>query len=291
MEVVIDQYSGFCFGVIKAIHAAEIHIADNSSKLFCLGEIVHNNEEVNRLEKEGLITIQHQQINQINGERMLIRAHGEPPETYSLAKQSDVKLIDATCPVVLKLQQNIRKGYKEMLLIDGQIIIYGKEGHAEVNGLVGQTNNSAIVIGSLDDIGKIDFNKPARLYSQTTQNVEDFKMLVENIEHEFAKNKPKEIHFFMAFDTICRQVSNRAPQLRIFASSHQVILFVSGKQSSNGKYLYQICKKVNINTYFISSIEEIQTQWFLNVNSVGVCGATSTPMWLMEQVALFVKSI
>jgi 4-hydroxy-3-methylbut-2-enyl diphosphate reductase len=291
MNVVIDQNSGFCFGVIKAIHAAENHIAEDSSKLFCLGEIVHNNEEVKRLENAGLITIQHQNIEQIKGERMLIRAHGEPPETYLRAQDSNVKVIDATCPVVLKLQQRIRKGYKEMQLINGQIIIFGKEGHAEVNGLVGQTNNSAIVIGSKADIDKIDFNRPARLYAQTTQSVEDFKKLVDEIEKRFQKINHIESDFFMAFDTICRQVSNRTPQLQVFASSYQVILFVSGKQSSNGKYLYQMCKNVNQKTFFISSTDEIQPEWFENINSVGICGATSTPMWLMEKVASSVKSL
>ncbi len=284
MEVVIDTNSGFCFGVIKAIDAAEKHLALDDSPLFCLGEIVHNNEEVSRLENEGLQTISHQQIKDISGKRLLIRAHGEPPETYKQAKDHALNVIDATCPVVLKLQQRIRKGYQEMKKVNGQIVIFGKEGHAEVNGLVGQTDNQAIVINAFEDVQKIDFSRPSRLFSQTTQSVELFKELVEIIEQEYEK-KMKDLSLFKAFDTICRQVSNRAPQLKKFATAHQVVLFVSGKQSSNGKYLYQICKEANKNTYFISSEQEIDSSWFVHVEKVGICGATSTPMWLMEKVA------
>ncbi len=290
MKVVIDKNSGFCFGVIKAIDAAENHLANDESSLFCLGEIVHNNEEVNRLENLGLRTISHQQIQDIPKSRLLIRAHGEPPNTYKLAANAQVNIIDATCPVVLKLQERIRKGYQEMVSIKGQIIIFGKEGHAEVNGLVGQTDNNAIVINSLEDLDKIDFTKPARLFSQTTQSVEMFKELVAEIKKRYI------LHFsqnpdFKAFDTICRQVANRAPRLKKFASDHQVILFVSGKQSSNGKYLYQICKQVNPNTYFISSESEIDYNWFTSVDKVGICGATSTPMWLMEKIANLVSKL
>ncbi len=284
MEVVIDKNSGFCFGVIKAIDAAEKHLLLDESPLYCLGEIVHNNEEVTRLEKEGLKTINHQQIQNISGSRLLIRAHGEPPETYKLSKDFKLNVIDATCPVVLKLQQRIRKGYQEMKKVNGQIVIFGKEGHAEVNGLVGQTDNQAIVINSLEDVRKIDFTRPSRLFSQTTQSVELFKELVEVIEREYDRIA-NVLTLFKAFDTICRQVSNRAPQLKKFATAHQIILFVSGKQSSNGKYLYQICKEANKNTFFISSELEINSSWFNNVDKVGICGATSTPMWLMEKVA------
>jgi 4-hydroxy-3-methylbut-2-en-1-yl diphosphate reductase len=290
MEVVIDSNSGFCFGVIKAIDAAEKHLSDDASPLYCLGEIVHNNEEVTRLEDEGLITINHQQIEDISAGRLLIRAHGEPPETYKLAKSKKLNVIDATCPVVLKLQQRIRKGYHEMITENGQILIFGKQGHAEVNGLVGQTENQAIVINAIDDIKKIDFTRPARLFSQTTQSVELFKELVDAIEAKYMEVSPAKT-LFKAYDTICRQVANRAPQLKKFAKNHQVILFVSGKQSSNGKYLYQICKESNENTYFISSENEIKKEWFQGVEKVGVCGATSTPMWLMENVSNYVSSL
>lgn len=290
MEVVIDSNSGFCFGVIKAIDAAEKHLSDDASPLYCLGEIVHNNEEVTRLEDEGLITINHQQIEDISAGRLLIRAHGEPPETYKLAKSKKLNVIDATCPVVLKLQQRIRKGYHEMITENGQILIFGKQGHAEVNGLVGQTENQAIVINALEDVQKIDFTRPARLFSQTTQSVELFKELVDAIEAKYME-VGSDKSMFKAYDTICRQVANRAPQLKKFAKNHQVILFVSGKQSSNGKYLYQICKESNENTYFISSENEIKKEWFQGVEKVGVCGATSTPMWLMENVSNYVSSL
>ncbi len=290
MDVFIDNNSGFCFGVIKAIDAAETHLSADDSPLFCLGEIVHNSEEVSRLEKEGLKTIHNNQINEISERRMLIRAHGEPPETYDLAKKHHIKVIDATCPVVLRLQQKIRKGYQEMLKVNGQIIIFGKEGHAEVNGLVGQTDNQAIVISTINDLRKIDFKRPARLYSQTTQSIEEFKALVNKIDQYYYKQSPD--HFdFMAFDTICRQVANRAPQLKKFAASHQVILFVSGKQSSNGKYLFDVCRQANPNSYFITSESELKPDWFKQTKSVGICGATSTPMWLMKKVANTVKSL
>ena len=213
MKVFIDINSGFCFGVIKAIDAAEAHLSADDSPLFCLGEIVHNSEEVSRLEKEGLKTIHNNQIKEISERRMLIRAHGEPPETYALARKHHIKVIDATCPVVLRLQQKIRKGYQEMLKVNGQIIIFGKEGHAEVNGLVGQTDNQAIVISTIDDLRKIDFKRPARLYSQTTQSIEEFKALVEKIDRFYYEQSP-DCSDFMAFDTICRQVANRAPQLK-----------------------------------------------------------------------------
>lgn len=290
MKVVIDNNSGFCFGVIKAIDAAENHLSKDASALFCLGEIVHNNEEVHRLENQGLKTVSHTQLKDIPNSRLLIRAHGEPPETYAVAHKFNLHVIDATCPVVLKLQEKIRDGYDEMKSQNGQIVIFGKEGHAEVNGLVGQTDNQAIVINSFEDVDKIDFSRPARLYSQTTQSVELFKELVDEINHRYQQastNKPS----FEAFDTICRQVSNRAPKLKEFAATHQVILFVSGKLSSNGKYLYQICKQVNPNTYFISSEKEIENEWFRGVESVGICGATSTPMWLMEKIAQLVSII
>jgi len=287
MKVVVDDNSGFCFGVVKAINTAEEQLKNSSSQLNCLGEIVHNNEEVERLEKLGLKTIHHQDIDDLSNQRLLIRAHGEPPTTYKKAKDNNVILIDATCPVVLKLQEKVLKGYKEMNLIDGQILIYGKKGHAEVNGLVGQTENSAIVLGNSKDITQIDFSKPARLYSQTTQNIDKFHLLSTEIENIY-----KNINInsdFKSYDTICRQVSNKTPQLIKFANSNDVIIFVSGYQSSNGKYLFEVCKKTNSKTFFISKSAEIRKEWFDNAKTVGVCGATSTPMWLMKEIAIFIE--
>jgi len=239
----------------------------------------------------GLITIQHNDIEKLKNQRLLIRAHGEPPSTYKIAKDNKVCLIDATCPVVLKLQERVRKGYNEMKSIDGQILIFGKEGHAEVNGLVGQTNNSAIVIGNFNDLAKIDYTRPARLYAQTTQNIEDFHLLANEIKINYQKKSTTKDFNFKATDTICRQVSNRAPQLKSFAKSHDIIIFVSGYQSSNGKYLYQVCKDVNDKTYFISKPSEIKTEWFENATKVGICGATSTPMWLMKEIASIIEKI
>ncbi len=287
MQVIIDENSGFCFGVVKAIDLAEKQLAINNSNLFCLGEIVHNNEEVDRLEKLGLKTIKHSNLKNLNNQRVLIRAHGEPPTTYNIAKNNNIKLIDATCPVVLKLQQKIKNGYNEMKLVEGQILIYGKAGHAEVNGLVGQTENNAIIINSIEDIQKIDFSKPSRLYSQTTQNIEQFFIIAKEIEFNYKKTNIT--NNFKSFDTICRRVSNRAPQLIEFSKSKDVIIFVSGIKSSNGKYLYEVCKKTNINTHFISKSNEVKKEWFANKNSVGICGATSTPMWLMKEVAAIIE--
>ncbi|MEI8203562.1 MAG: 4-hydroxy-3-methylbut-2-enyl diphosphate reductase [Bacteroidota bacterium] len=283
MNITIDTQSGFCFGVVNAIRAAEKELKSSDS-LLCLGDIVHNNAEVNRLKEKGLEIIEHEQLHTAGHQKVLIRAHGEPPETYQKAKENHITLIDATCPVVLKLQERIRKGYEEIKSIGGQIVIYGKEGHAEVNGLVGQTNNEAIIINHPDDISKIDFNRPIRLYSQTTQSIDGFKHIVELI-HEQIIAKGKETRQFTAIDSICRQVSHRAPHLREFAQLYQVIIFVSGKKSSNGLALFAECKKANPLSYLISDIDDIESKWFKDIDTVGICGATSTPMWLMEKVA------
>jgi 4-hydroxy-3-methylbut-2-en-1-yl diphosphate reductase len=287
MEITIDTQSGFCFGVVNAIRAAEKELEEVDS-LLCLGDIVHNNAEVNRLKDKGLEVIEHEQLHKVKNKKVLIRAHGEPPETYKNAKNNNIKLIDATCPVVIKLQERIRRGYEEIQTQNGQIVIYGKEGHAEVNGLVGQTNNNAIIINHPDDIEKIDFSRPIRLYSQTTQSIDGFKLIVSLIKERLRKNNDTK-NEFVAIDSICRQVSHRAPHLREFAQKFQLIIFVSGKKSSNGLALFAECKKANPHSYLISDIEDIENDWFKDIESIGICGATSTPMWLMEKLANYLK--
>lgn len=284
MKVEIDNNSGFCFGVVNAIQLAEKELSQNE-KLYCLGDIVHNSAEVERLKTKGLVTIDHEQLKTLKNCKVLLRAHGEPPETYETAIKNNIQLIDASCPVVLKLQNNIKLGFDAILRKGGQIVIYGKEGHAEVNGLVGQTNGKAIVIGSADDLYKIDFTKPVNLFSQTTKSIEGFYAIQEEIKNRIIKAQGTQEIEFIANDTICRQVSHRQPQLREFVKKHDIVIFVSGKKSSNGKMLYQVCKEENPNTYFVSDTDELQTEWFLNAHSVGICGATSTPRWLMEKIA------
>lgn len=279
LTVEIDKDSGFCFGVVNAIKNAETEL-QNEGELFCLGDIVHNSQEVDRLKEKGLITINHEQLNQIHNKKVLLRAHGEPPSTYRIAEQNQIKIIDATCPVVLRLQKRIYKQYKASDASRSQIVIYGKTGHAEVNGLVGQTEGKAIVIETLDDLDKLDFNKDVFLFSQTTMSVESFKEIVSKIEMRI-----KEGAIFKYYDTICRQVANRIPNIKKFASKHDLILFVAGKKSSNGKVLFEEARKANPNTYLITSPNEINPKWLKNIQSVGVCGATSTPKWLMEEVA------
>jgi 4-hydroxy-3-methylbut-2-enyl diphosphate reductase len=281
MEVTIDVNSGFCFGVVFAIQMAEDEL-NQSGSLYCLGDIVHNNMEVERLEAKGLKIINHEQFAQLSNTKVLIRAHGEPPETYRTAIENNIELIDASCPVVLKLQNRIRNGYEHVG--DGQIVVYGKEGHAEVNGLVGQTNGRAIIVESVDDLDKLDYSKPIQFFSQTTQPTEGFRQMRAEIERRIAEvggDNPLQLE---SNDTLCRQVSNREPQLREFAAAHDVILFVAGKKSSNGWVLYNVCKEINPNAYFVSSWDEVNLDWFETESRIGICGATSTPMWLMEQV-------
>jgi len=287
VKVVIDPNSGFCFGVVYAIQAAENEL-NKKNALYCLGDIVHNNMEVERLKEKGLKIISHNDLAQLKDAVVLIRAHGEPPSTYQTALKNNIRLIDASCPVVLRLQNKIRLGYDEAQKKNAQIVIYGKEGHAEVNGLVGQINKDAIIINALEDIDKIDFSKSIILFSQTTQSKDGFDQLVRVL-----KQKVKETDqnlFIESNDTICRQVANREPQISEFASSHDVIVFVSGKKSSNGLFLYGVCLKSNPRSYFISSVEEIDNGWFKDCSSVGVCGATSTPRWLMDEVAKAIKA-
>jgi 4-hydroxy-3-methylbut-2-enyl diphosphate reductase len=275
----IDEGSGFCFGVVNAIQNAEKELTIDK-ELYCLGDIVHNSQEVARLQKKGLRTINHEDLKNMHNKRVLLRAHGEPPSTYKIAGQNSIRIIDATCPVVLQLQRKILKHYKEMSSVDSQIVIFGKNGHAEVNGLVGQTEGKAIVIEKITDLDLLDFNKNIYLFSQTTMSVDDFREIVAGIQTRIHNDV-----YFRYFDTICRQVANRIPHIREFAAHHDLILFVAGEKSSNGKVLLAECIKANANTYLISNPDDIDPQWLKNVRSVGICGATSTPKWLMEDVA------
>lgn len=272
MLIEIDDGSGFCFGVTTAIKKAEEELAKSES-LYCLGDIVHNSREVERLKKMGLTTVEHTDLETLHDTKMLLRAHGEPPQTYEKAQQQNISLIDATCPVVLNLQKRIKKAYEE----GGQIVIYGKNGHAEVVGLVGQTEGTAIVIENLEDAKKLDFTHDIQLFSQTTKSLEGFREIVKYIEGNMRDGAR-----FNYFDTICRQVANRIPNILEFAAKHDIILFVCGKKSSNGKVLYNQCLSVNPRTYMIDNPSEIKFEWFEGISSVGICGATSTPKWLME---------
>lgn len=283
MEIHIDPNSGFCFGVVYAIQMAEDEL-DASGKLYCLGDIVHNNMEVDRLKAKGLEIITHDQLNKLHDCKVLIRAHGEPPSTYETAIKNNIELIDASCPVVLKLQHRVRNGYEDAVEGDGQIVIYGLEGHAEVNGLLGQTQGEAIIVMKDEDLDKIDFSRPIQLFSQTTKSTKGFLHIKQEIERRLeAKGKTGEVKF-VANDTLCRQVSNREPQLRVFATQYDVVLFVGGKKSSNGKILFEVCKEVNPRTHFLSEPAEFEPQWVEGAQRIGICGATSTPMWLMEEV-------
>lgn len=271
LKVDIDSNSGFCFGVVYAIDMAE-EILDEQGYLYCLGDIVHNDEEVKRLEAKGLRIIDHDFLKSLKDEKVLIRAHGEPPSTYSLALENNLELIDASCPVVLKLQNRIRKSYDK----DETIYIYGKHGHAEVLGLLGQTRNNAVVFQDLEELDTTSMPDNITLFSQTTKSVDKFHEIVQTLE-----NKGVQVN---ANDTICRQVSNRDEELRQFANLYDKIVFVSGTKSSNGKVLYNVCLQQNPNTYFISSVDELERDWFSENDTIGICGATSTPMWLMEEV-------
>jgi 4-hydroxy-3-methylbut-2-enyl diphosphate reductase len=277
--VEIDKDSGFCFGVVNAIKSAEKELIE-SQGLYCLGDIVHNSQEVARLQKKGLKTINHEELKYIHDRKVLLRAHGEPPSTYEIANWNNIRIIDATCPVVLQLQKKIQKKYQVSDRSNSQIVIFGKIGHAEVNGLVGQTEGNAIVIEKKEDIEQLDFNKNIYLFSQTTMSVNDFKEIVKEIQSRVGKGV-----VFSSFDTICRQVANRIPNIKQFASRHDLILFVAGEKSSNGKVLLSECKKANSNTHLISSPDDIDFHWLESIESAGICGATSTPKWLMEDVA------
>ncbi len=276
IKIEIDAKSGFCPGVIKAINKAEKQLSEDH-KLYCLGEIVHNSEEVARLNKFGLDTVNYEQFKNLRDTTVLIRAHGEPPETYRIAEENGVNIIDASCTVVLALQRRIQKAHQTYL--DAQIVILGKKGHAEVIGLEGQIGYSAIVIENAGELSKVDFSRDIMLFAQTTKSIEEFQEVVSTIK---AKIEPGVK--FDYYDTICRQVSNRIPELKKFSKLYESIIFVSGKNSSNGKVLFDVCKKENPNTFFVSSLEDIDFAKIGRPQSIGICGATSTPIWLMNSV-------
>ena len=275
IRIEIDNGSGFCFGVTTAIKKAEEELSDGKT-LYCLGDIVHNSMECERLRKMGLITINHNDLRKLNGVKVLLRAHGEPPETYRIAEENNIEIIDATCPVVLQLQRRIKRQFDANQ--NAQTVIFGKNGHAEVLGLVGQTDSCAIVIEKFDDVKKLDFNRDVYLYSQTTKSLDEFHKIIDYIQSHISVNAT-----FKSFDTICRQVANRMPNISAFAAKHDMILFVCGRKSSNGKVLYHESIRVNPNTHLIESASEIDFNWLDGIKTIGICGATSTPKWLMEE--------
>ncbi len=278
MQIEIDSGSGFCFGVTTAIRKAEEELAKGTT-LYCLGDIVHNGMECERLKQLGLITIDHEQMADLHDVKVLLRAHGEPPETYELARRNNIEIIDATCPVVLQLQKKIKRQFEAG---GPSIVIFGKPGHAEVMGLVGQTGGNAIVIAHLDDVKKLDFSHDIYLYSQTTKSLDEFHRIISYIQEHISPDA-----HFQSFDTICRQVANRMPNISKFAARHDLILFVCGRKSSNGRVLFEECQRVNPNSHLIEGAGEIDPSWLEGVSSVGICGATSTPKWLMEQCREF----
>lgn len=287
IKIEIDEHSGFCFGVVTAIKKAEEELG-KGGVLYCLGDIVHNGSEVKRLEEAGLVTIDHEQFAKLHDVKVLLRAHGEPPATYEMAKRNNITLIDATCPVVLMLQKRIKTEY-DTEGDKSRIVIFGKKGHAEVNGLVGQTDNKAIVIESPSEVSKVGLDKDISLFSQTTKPLDEYNEVAESLREGLKQNGGYSLKFN---DTICRQVANRIPNIFNFAKVHDLIIFVSGKKSSNGKSLFAECHRANERSYFISSADELEAVWFADdVKSIGVCGATSTPKWLMEKVADRIKEI
>lgn len=282
MQIEIDNGSGFCFGVTTAIRKAEEELAAGT-RLYCLGDIVHNGMECERLRRMGLVTINHDEMSRLHGVKVLLRAHGEPPETYEMARRNNIEIIDATCPVVLQLQRRIKQKYDSNP--DAQIVIFGKPGHAEVLGLVGQTNGRAIVVADLDGVKSLDFTRDIFLYSQTTKSLDEFHRIIDYIQQHIAPEAT-----FKSFDTICRQVANRMPNISSFARRHDLILFVCGRKSSNGRVLFNECKSVNPNSHLIEGPDEIDPSWLKRVDTVGICGATSTPKWLMEECLERIKS-
>ena len=284
MEIEIDNGSGFCFGVTTAIRKAEEEL-EKGGILYCLGDIVHNGMECERLKDMGLVTINHDDMRELHDVKVLLRAHGEPPETYELARRNNIEIIDATCPVVLQLQKRIKQQYNanaqspgQSVKSDAQIVIFGKKGHAEVLGLVGQTDSSAIVIENFDEVKRLDFTRDIYLYSQTTKSLDEYHRIIDYIQSHISPGAT-----FKSFDTICRSVANRMPNISQFAARHDLILFVCGRKSSNGKVLYNECLRVNPNTHLVEDAHEIVPSWLEGIQSVGICGATSTPRWLMEQ--------
>jgi 4-hydroxy-3-methylbut-2-enyl diphosphate reductase len=284
MVVEVDERSGFCFGVRNAVEIAEEALA-RGEKVFSLGPIVHNDSEVERLSALGLLSVNHEEFKKLYNSRVLIRAHGEPPETYEIAEKNNITIIEATCPIVKRLQSRIKETWRMSNAEGSQVVIFGKAGHAEVVGLLGQTDNEAVLVNGKEDLFKIDFSRDVHLFSQTTMSVKEYNELADSIilkmEEKGIANAEKHLH---KNNTICGQVSNRQPRLKVFARKHDVIVFVSGRESSNGKMLFNVCKNENPDTWFVSSPEEIKKEWFLNRNSVGICGATSTPKWLIDKI-------
>ena len=285
MKVTIDANSGFCFGVVYAINMAEDEL-DTTGTLYCLGDIVHNDTEVKRLTDKGLKIISHADLENLHDATVLFRAHGEPPSTYITAMHNNLTLLDASCPVVLKLQNRVKGAYDKLSDPHAQIVIFGIPGHAEVNGLMGQTDGRAIVITTEDELDKLDYTRPIVLFSQTTKSTDKYYHLFDMIKARAAAAGNTDVSMN---DTICRQVSNREPQLLKFAAQHDVIIFAGGKKSSNGKVLYNVCKSVNPSSYYVGDETELEADWFTNAQSVGIAGATSTPMWLMEKIAAHIE--
>ncbi len=290
MKISIDTKSGFCFGVVNAIEKAE-RFLQHYPELYVLGQIVHNDEEVRRLAEKGLKVIEREELKLLQNKVVLIRAHGEPPETYKIAYKNNITLIDATCPIVLTLQKRVREAYLQMKEQNGQVVIFGKPNHPEVIGLRGQTAFTAIVIQTIEQAEHLDFSRPIYLFAQTTKNLQEYfelkDLIFNKMKQNFASNKPP----FYWYDSVCRQVAHRDTELRTFCADKDIILFVSGKKSSNGKMLYNVCKNVNSKTYFISSVDEIDPNWFTGNEHVGISGATSTPKWLIEKVKTYLYTL
>lgn len=284
ISIEIDSESGFCFGVVTAIRKAEAEL-ERGKTLYCLGDIVHNSAEVKRLEAKGLTTITHEQLAELHDTKVLLRAHGEPPHTYRTAAKNGIEIIDATCPVVLKLQQRIKTNFNTPGKRP-QIVIYGKLGHAEVNGLVGQTEGTAIVVEDIAGLDRVDFNRDIALYSQTTKSLEGFQQIIDEIN----RRKSPDVKFEY-FDTICRQVANRVEHIKEFARSKDVVIFVAGAKSSNGKILFNHCLDVNPRSHLLGEVADLKAEWLSGASTLGICGATSTPRWLMEEVAEAVRLI
>ncbi len=291
MKIEIDRKSGFCFGVHNAVEIAEEALLDGE-KVYSLGPLMHNDMEMQRLSSLGLITVDHEQFRALKNCKVLIRAHGEPPETYRLALENNITIIEATCPIVRKLQSKIKKTWNEIRDRKGQIVIFGKPGHAEVIGLLGQTDNKGLLVSKASDIEKIDFSRPVALFSQTTMEITEFanirQLLYDRMKAKGVADPEQDL---IVFNTVCGQFSGREPNLRAFAAEHETVIFVSGKYSSNGRMLYSVCKQINPDTHFISSVEEIEKSWFEGKESVGICGATSTPKWLIKIVKEHIRNL
>jgi 4-hydroxy-3-methylbut-2-enyl diphosphate reductase len=291
MVVETDKQSGFCFGVQNAVEIAEKALL-NGERVFSLGPIVHNDKEVERLSSLGLVSVDQDQFSKLRNCKVLIRAHGEPPETYAIAHKNNITIIEATCPIVKRLQSKIRETWLKTKEGNGQVVIFGKAGHAEVVGLQGQIHNEGILVSGPADFGKIDVTKPVFLFSQTTMSVKEYRNLTDILREKMKETGISEPDKNLNINkTICGQVSNREPHLKAFAKKHDAIIFVSGKESSNGKMLYSVCRSVNPETHFVSSAEELDNSWFKGKNSVGICGATSTPKWLIENIRDIISNI